>query len=77
MTLFSAHEPGTGDLTFVFRLGFGSSMAACIVLGFTAIRHGDVTRHRAWMTRAYALALGAGWVINLTFAEYIIRRRSW
>ena len=38
----------------------GWGMAACIVLGFTAIRGGDVTRHRAWMTRAYALALGAG-----------------
>ena len=35
-------------------------MAASIVLGFTAIRRGDVARHRAWMTRAYALALGAG-----------------
>ena len=35
-------------------------MAASIVLGFTAIRRGDVARHQAWMTRAYALALGAG-----------------
>ena len=35
-------------------------MAASVVLGFAAIRRGDVTRHRAWMTRAYALALGAG-----------------
>jgi hypothetical protein len=34
-------------------------MAASLVLGFTAIRRGDVARHRAWMTRAYALALGA------------------
>jgi hypothetical protein len=44
----------------VFRLGFGSAMAASIILGFTAIRRSDVARHRAWMTRAYALALGAG-----------------
>jgi hypothetical protein len=35
-------------------------MAAGIILGFIAIRRGDVARHRAWMTRAYALALGAG-----------------
>ena len=76
-------------------------MAASIVLGFAAIRRGDVARHRAWMTRAYALALGAGtqvftqgigkavfgtsdlttdlclgagWVINLAVAEYVIRR---
>jgi hypothetical protein len=44
----------------VFRLAFGSAMAASIILGFTAIRRGNIVRHRAWMTRAYALALGAG-----------------
>ncbi len=60
MTLVYARQPGTGDLLYVFRLAFGSGMAASIVLGFTSIRHGDVARHQAWMTRAYALALGAG-----------------
>lgn len=35
-------------------------MAASIILGLTAIRRGDVAHHLAWMTRAYALALGAG-----------------
>jgi uncharacterized membrane protein len=60
MTLFYARQPGTGELAFLFRLAFGSGMAACIILGFSTIRRGDVARHRAWMTRAYALALGAG-----------------
>jgi hypothetical protein len=60
MTLFYARHPGNGELAYVFRLAFGSGLAACIVLGFAAIRRGDVDRHRAWMTRAYALALGAG-----------------
>jgi uncharacterized membrane protein len=60
MTLFYPRHPGTGALAFVFRLAFGSGMAAAIVLGFAAIRRGDVPQHRAWMTRAYALALGAG-----------------
>jgi hypothetical protein len=44
----------------VFRLAFGSGMAASITLGVAAIRRGDGTRHQAWMTRACALALGAG-----------------
>jgi hypothetical protein len=35
-------------------------MAASIVLGFTAIRRRDIAAHRAWMVRAYALAVGAG-----------------
>lgn len=101
MTLFYARHPGTGELAYLFRLAFGSGMAVSIVLGFAAIRRGDVARHQAWMTRAYALALGAGtqaftqgigaavfgpgelvrdlmlgagWVINLAVAEYVIRR---
>ena len=60
MTQFYPRHPGSGELAYLFRLAFGSGMAVCIVLGFTAIRGGDVGRHRAWMTRAYALALGAG-----------------
>lgn len=59
MTLFYPRAPG-GDLAYAFRLAFGSGMAASIILGFDAIRRGDVGRHRAWMARAYALALGAG-----------------
>jgi len=39
---------------------FGSVMAASIVAGLTAIRRRDIAAHRAWMIRAYALALGAG-----------------
>jgi uncharacterized membrane protein len=103
MTLFYGRHPGTGDLAYLFRLAFGSGMAASIVLAYAAIRRGDVTRHRAWMTRAYALALGAGtqvftqgfgeavlgtgvlatdlmlgagWIVNLAVAEYVIRRRG-
>jgi uncharacterized membrane protein len=103
MTQFYPRQPGTGELAYLFRLAFGSGMAASIILGFAAIRDGDVARHVAWMTRAYALALGAGtqvftlgiggelfgtselttdlslgagWVINLAVAEYVIRRRG-
>jgi len=59
MTAFYPHVPG-GALAHVFRLGFGTGMAVSIILGFIAIRRRDVARHRAWMARAYALALGAG-----------------
>jgi uncharacterized membrane protein len=60
MTVFYPRQPGTGELAHLFRLAFGSALAACIVLGFSAIRRGDVMTHRAWMTRAYAIALAAG-----------------
>ena len=60
MTLLYAQKEGTGDLLYVFRLLAGSGMAASIILGLVAIRRREIARHRAWMTRAYALALGAG-----------------
>ena len=103
MTLLYAAKPGTGDLLYVLRLVFGCALVACLVLGFTTIRRRNMPAHRAWMIRAYAIALaagtqaftqglggalfgtgevqgdlaqGAGWVINLAVAEWVIRRPS-
>lgn len=52
-------EP-SGTALMVMRLGFGAAMVAGIVVAFGAIRRGDVRTHSAWMTRAYAIGLGAG-----------------
>ncbi|WP_350275651.1 DUF2306 domain-containing protein [Kribbella sp. HUAS MG21] len=60
LTLFYEAQPGTGDLLYVFRLVFSAAMAACLLLGFAAIRRRDIATHRAWMIRAYAIGLGAG-----------------
>ena len=59
MTVSYTGAPG-GDLLWAVRILVGSAMAASIVLGFTAIRRRDITAHRAWMTRGYALAVAAG-----------------
>jgi hypothetical protein len=59
MTVFYPGAPG-GDLLWGIRLVVGSAMASAIVLGFAAIRRRDIAAHRAWMIRAYALAVGAG-----------------
>lgn len=42
------------------RLVFGLAQGAFVLLGLEAILCGDVARHRAWMIRAYATALGVG-----------------
>jgi uncharacterized membrane protein len=60
LTLFYEAKPGTGGLLFVLRLIFASSMAASLVLGFAAVRRRDISAHRAWMIRAYAIGLAAG-----------------
>ncbi|WP_061291570.1 DUF2306 domain-containing protein [Herbidospora cretacea] len=44
----------------VLRLAVGGVMAFAIVHAFLAVRRRDFRTHRAWMIRAYALAMGAG-----------------
>ena len=101
MTLFYPIPYG-GKLLYALRLLFGAGMVVSILLGFTAIIRGNVSRHRAWMMRGYAIGLsagtqaltetlriiiiehpgelskalfiGAGWVINLAMAEWVIRK---
>lgn len=73
LTLSYEAKPGTGDLLFGFRLAFASSMAAALMLGFSAARRRDMAGHRAWMMRAYAIGLGAGTqVFTEGFGEAIL-----
>jgi uncharacterized membrane protein len=102
MAQFYPWPEGDGQGVYVERLVFGTAMAASIVLGIDAVRRRDFKAHGAWMTRAYAIGLGAGtqvlthlpwfilvgkpgesartllmgagWVINVLVAEWIIRR---
>jgi uncharacterized membrane protein len=60
MTLFYPRPPIDDVLLTPIRLVFGAAMVAGLVLGVTAILRRDVAAHRAWMARAYAIALGAG-----------------
>ncbi|MFI6537024.1 DUF2306 domain-containing protein [Nonomuraea sp. NPDC050547] len=60
MTLFSPLPETDGTLLGVFRVIFGTAMAASLALGLLAILRRDIAAHRAWMMRAYAIALGAG-----------------
>jgi uncharacterized membrane protein len=77
MTLFYPGANGTSVLLYALRLLFGSAMVVSIVLGLTAIRLGDVRRHRAWMTRGYAIGLGAGTqALTLAAGAVILGRPS-
>lgn len=59
----------SGLALLVMRLVLGGAMAAGIVLALVAIRRHDVPTHSAWMTRAYAIGLGAGTQV-LTLAPW-------
>lgn len=60
ITLFYTWPAGDGIFLAAQRLFFGSAMIVSIVLSYAAIRRGNVTKHRAWMMRGYAIGLGAG-----------------
>jgi uncharacterized membrane protein len=72
MTLFYPLPDSDGELLYALRLVFGSAMVVSIVLGFTTIRRGDVIGHRAWMTRGYAIGLGAATQMLTLMAGEII-----
>jgi uncharacterized membrane protein YozB (DUF420 family) len=48
-----------GTLLACVRVVFASGLLASLFMGLAMILRRDVPRHRAWMIRAYALALGA------------------
>lgn len=57
---FYPRADATREVLYPLRLAFGTAMLITIVLGFMAIRRRDITRHRAWMIRSYAIGLVAG-----------------
>ena len=59
MAHFYPWPDGDGAVLYVERLVFGSAMLASIVLALRAIRRRDFVTHGAWMTRAYAIGMGA------------------
>jgi len=60
MNFFYARPAGDGESLVVVRLIVGLAMLASIMLAVVAIRKRDFSGHGAWMTRGYAIALGAG-----------------
>ncbi|MHA7207802.1 DUF2306 domain-containing protein [Arthrobacter sp. MDT1-65] len=60
MALFYVLPPSDGPLLLVLRLLFGGGMALSLLLGVRAVLRRDIAAHGAWMTRAYAIGLGAG-----------------
>ncbi len=60
MTQFYPWPAGDGVGVYVERLVFGTAMLAAMVRAVDAIRRRDFAAHGAWMTRAYAIGLGAG-----------------
>jgi hypothetical protein len=60
MGAFSDLPAGDGPLLFVFREAFGGFMLVSLILGVRAILRRQFSVHGDWMTRAYAIGVGAG-----------------
>jgi hypothetical protein len=72
MAVFYAHPLGDGPALLWLRLLFGSAMVACIALGIRAIRQRNFVVHSEWMTRAYAIGVGAGTQAIVLIPESIL-----
>jgi hypothetical protein len=72
MVLFYPHPTGDGDLVSAFRLIFGTAMVASVALGVRAIVGRNFVVHSEWMTRAYAIGVGAGTQAIVLIPESII-----
>jgi len=54
------YAPPDGFALFMIRQLVGSAMLISILMGLAAALRRDFARHSAWMTRGYAIGLGAG-----------------
>jgi uncharacterized membrane protein len=73
MAHFYPWPAGDGQILYLERLVFGTAMTASIVLALASIRRHDFASHGDWMTRAYAIGLGAGTqvITHLPWALFI------
>ena len=62
---------GTGTAAAIIRIVVAVGIAGFICAGFLAIRERKIAAHRAWMMRAYALAIAAG-TQPITLAPLIV-----
>ena len=60
MAHFYPWPAGDGVAVYVERLVVGTAMIASLLLAIGAVRRRDFKTHGEWMTRAYAIGLGAG-----------------
>ena len=60
MTLFYPWPQYDGIVLYVLRLAAGFAMTLFLLLGVLAIQKRNFAQHGEWMSRAYALGLGAG-----------------
>jgi uncharacterized membrane protein len=60
MAHFYPWPAGDGQVLYIERLVVGFAMVAALVLAVKAIRRRDFIAHGNWMTRAYAIGIGAG-----------------
>jgi uncharacterized membrane protein len=71
MAQFYPWPAGDGLAVYLERVVFGWAMLVSLALALDAIRRRDFASHGAWMTRAYAIGLGAGTQV-LTHLPWVV-----
>lgn len=71
MTQFYPWPPYESDILHTSRVVAGAAMFLFISLGVKAIERRNIASHRAWMIRAYAIAMGAGTQVFVSIPWFI------
>lgn len=71
MAQFYPWPAGDGEAVYIERLIVGTAMTFSTLRGVWSLRQHDYTAHGEWMTRSYALAMGAGTQV-LTHLPWIV-----
>lgn len=67
-----AHPHVQGPMLYYARLVFGPMWMLCLILGYVSIRKGMYQAHRAWMIRAFAIAMPAGTLVFMLIPFFIV-----
>lgn len=72
--LLAAPFAFTGPAASSAVISFGALFLVAVIRGFVAIRHRDVTRHREWMIRAFAIGIGVATVRVVGSVLFVMTR---
>lgn len=72
MAHFYPWPAGDGQVLYAMRLIFGFVMTFSLVMAVIAVRRRKFMQHGAWMTRAYAIGMGAGTQVLTSIAWAVL-----
>lgn len=72
LRLLATHLLGSTPLLDIERALAGLALGAALWIALRAAMRRDITRHKAWMIRSYAVGMGSSTIVFVYFPYYLI-----